>query len=71
VSAYHPVFIAAKCCKRLFQKPYGFKAVAHAYGYLSGYTRRMPRIQNKELMRYVRSQQVKRLLFMNTGWQQR
>lgn len=71
VSGYHPVFLAVKCFSRLFQKPFVLKAIAHAYGYLSGYAKRMPRIENKELIRYVRSQQLKRLLFMNTGWEQR
>ena len=71
VSGYHPVFLAVKCFNRLFQKPFVLKAIAHAYGYLSGYAKRMPRIENKELIRYVRSQQLKRLLFMSTGWEQR
>jgi glycosyltransferase involved in cell wall biosynthesis len=67
VSGYHPVFLAVKCFRRLFQKPYIIKALAHAYGYLSSYVRRMPRVENKELKRYIRTQQLKRLLFMNTG----
>jgi biofilm PGA synthesis N-glycosyltransferase PgaC len=64
VSGYHPVFVAAKCFRRLFQKPYAVKAIAHAYGYLSSYVKRAPKVENPELIRYVRSKQLKRLLFM-------
>ena len=71
VSGYHPLFIAAKCFRRLFQRPYVLKAVAHLCGYLSSSAKKMPRIENKELIRYIRTQQLKRLVFMNTGWEQR
>jgi hypothetical protein len=66
VSGYHPLFIVVKCFKRLFQKPYALKSIAHAYGYLSGYATRIPRVENKELIHYIRSQQMKRLFFMKT-----
>jgi glycosyltransferase involved in cell wall biosynthesis len=68
VSGYHPVFIAAKCFKRLFEKPYLVKSFAHVFGYVSGYTRRMPRIENKDLVHYIRTQQIKRLLFLESDW---
>jgi poly-beta-1,6-N-acetyl-D-glucosamine synthase len=69
VSGYHPVFLAIKCFRRLFQKPYIVKALVHAYGYFSSYVKRRPRIESKELIRYVRSRQLKRLFFMKTGWE--
>jgi len=68
VSGYHPLFIVVKCFKRLFQKPYVVKSFAHAYGYLSGYTRRIPRIGNKDLIHYIRTQQMRRLLFLDRNW---
>jgi glycosyltransferase involved in cell wall biosynthesis len=68
VSGYHPLFIAVKCCRRLFQKPYVLKSLAHAHGYLSGYISRFPRVPNKALIRYVRRQQIRRLFFMKTIW---
>jgi glycosyltransferase involved in cell wall biosynthesis len=68
VSGYHPLFMVFKCCKRLFQKPYLFKSFAHAYGYLSGYAKKTPRIGDKKLIRYIRTQQIRRLLFLeNSG----
>jgi poly-beta-1,6-N-acetyl-D-glucosamine synthase len=64
VSGYHPLFIFFKCLKRMFQKPYIIKSFAHAYGYASGYVKRMPRGGNKELIQFLRSQQMRRLLFL-------
>lgn len=68
VSGYHPLFIVVKCFKRLFQKPYLVKSFAHAYGYLSGYARRIPRIRDKDLIHYIRTQQMRRLLFLESHW---
>jgi hypothetical protein len=67
VSGYHPLFLAVKCAKRLFQKPYLVKSLAHAYGYVSSYARRMPRVENKDLVRYIRTQQLRRLVFINSS----
>ncbi|HTW78144.1 MAG TPA: glycosyltransferase family A protein [Terracidiphilus sp.] len=65
VSGYHPLFLAVKCCKRLFHKPYVVRAVGHAYGYLAGYVRRAPRCGNAELVRYIRAQQMRRLFSLS------
>ena len=67
VSGYHPLFILLKCFKRLFQKPYLAKSFAHAYGYLSAYTKGIPRIGNKELIRYIRTQQMRRVFFLESN----
>jgi glycosyltransferase involved in cell wall biosynthesis len=68
VSGYHPAFIVVKCAKRLLQKPYGVRSFAHAYGYLSGYAGKAVRIGNKDLVRYIRNQQIRRMLFLESGW---
>ena len=64
ISGYHPLFIVAKCSKRLFQQPYMIRALAHAYGYMSGYVRKIPRITNRNLIRYIRTRQMRQLLFL-------
>jgi glycosyltransferase involved in cell wall biosynthesis len=64
VSGYHPLFLIAKCFRRIFQKPYVIKAIAHTWGYLDSSIKRKPRIENRELVRYLRTQQLKRLLLM-------
>ena len=66
VSGYHPLFLFCKCVRRVFQKPFLLKSLAHGYGYFSAFIKGTPRIQNKQLQRYIRGQQMRRLLFMAT-----
>ena len=68
VSGYHPVFMFAKCVRRLFKKPYVINALANGYGFITGYTKRIPRGGDPPLIRYIRSQQVRRLLCMKSIW---
>ena len=68
VSGYHPVFMFAKCVRRLFKKPYVINALANGYGFITGYTKRIPRGGDHNLVRYIRSQQVRRLLCMKSMW---
>jgi biofilm PGA synthesis N-glycosyltransferase PgaC len=68
MSGYHPVFMAVKCIKRMFQPPYAVNALANAYGYVTGYTKGIPRAADAALVRYIRSQQMRRLFFMESIW---
>jgi biofilm PGA synthesis N-glycosyltransferase PgaC len=61
IVGYHPLFFAAKCARRLFRPPYLVGALALAYGFLRGYLRRSPRVDDAEFIRYIRGQQIKRL----------
>ena len=67
-SGYHPVFMLAKCVRRLFQRPYVIRAAAHGYGFLNAYVKRAPRVGDPALIRYVRNQQIRRLLFLESIW---
>jgi biofilm PGA synthesis N-glycosyltransferase PgaC len=68
VSGYHPLFMAAKCVQRLFQRPYLVRGLGQACGYASGYLKRMPRVQDPDLITYVRQQQMRRLLGKSSIW---
>lgn len=68
ISGYHPVFMMAKCMKRLFQKPYVVAAIAHGYGFVTGYFKRIPRVKDQALIRYLRDQQIRRLFFLESIW---
>jgi biofilm PGA synthesis N-glycosyltransferase PgaC len=57
-----------KCFARLFRKPYVVNAIAQAYGFFSGYTKRIPRVEDPALVRYIRNQQMRRLLMMKSIW---
>jgi poly-beta-1,6-N-acetyl-D-glucosamine synthase len=62
ITGYHPAFMVAKCAKRLFHRPYFVEAAGLTAGFVSGYLKRLPRLADDETVRYLRSQQVLRLL---------
>jgi glycosyltransferase involved in cell wall biosynthesis len=69
VSGYHPAFLLAKCARRLLRYPYVLGSVAHFYGYASSFCRRMPRVDDPALIRYIRQQQLLRLAGRPSIWQ--
>jgi len=62
ITGYHPLFMTAKCIKRLLRPPLFLGSTALLAGYCSGYLRRTPQMADKEAIRYLRQQQVRRLL---------
>ncbi len=68
VSGYHPLFVVASCLSRLTQKPYVAGSAAIGYGFLKGYWTRAPRVNDARLIKYVRSQQLRRLCGLETIW---
>jgi poly-beta-1,6-N-acetyl-D-glucosamine synthase len=68
ITGYHPLFVLFKCLKRSFQKPYGIVPVGLLYGFLSGYIKKIPQVDDKDLIRYIRKQQINRLLLKPSIW---
>jgi len=68
VSGYHPLFLAASCFSRLIKKPYIAGSAAICYGFLKGYWTRMPRVQDQQFIKYLRTQQLRRLCGLETIW---
>lgn len=70
MTGYHPLFMLAKCVKRLPRTPVGLSAAALAAGYLSGYVRRVPPVCEAEAIRFLRREQWRRLTFRSSiyGW---
>lgn len=68
VSAYHPLFMVAKCVKRAFARPYFLSAAGLAFGFLGGYFRQVPRIEDSALTRYIRAQQIRKLTLRPSIW---
>ena len=58
---YHPLFVLARCLYRLVRKPYIIGSFGILLGFLKGYFTHMPRVNDKQLIRYVRVQQLRRL----------
>jgi poly-beta-1,6-N-acetyl-D-glucosamine synthase len=68
IVGYHPIFMLSKCVKRLFERPYGLAAAALFCGFLSGYLHRAPRVADTKLIRYLRQQQIARLMLRPSLW---
>ena len=64
----HPLFLLAKSGVRLFRPPYFVGSFALLYGYVTAYLKRIPQVDDLELIRYLRSQQLARLLGRETIW---
>lgn len=68
VSGYHPLFLAASCVRRLVRQPYVVGALAVLFGFLKGYVSNVSRVNDPQLIRYVRNQQLRRLCGLETIW---
>jgi biofilm PGA synthesis N-glycosyltransferase PgaC len=68
ITGYLPLFMLCKCLTRIFSKPYGIGALGLWCGYASGYLKRVPRINDPQLIRYLRREQLNRLLLKNSLW---
>jgi biofilm PGA synthesis N-glycosyltransferase PgaC len=67
-SGYHPVFMFLKSLKRMFMKPYLIGSVGLFCGFISGYLKRKPQVDDKELIIYLRKQQINRLFRRPSIW---
>ena len=69
ISGYHPLFMLAKCMWRLLHRPYLVGAAGLAYGFISSSLRRVPKVDDPELIKYVRREQMAKLRGGRTVWQ--
>ena len=68
MAGYHPLFMLAKCARRIFEKPYGVVPAGLFAGYVSGYLGRRARTEDTRLIGYLRDQQWRRLSFRQSLW---
>jgi glycosyltransferase involved in cell wall biosynthesis len=68
ITGYHPLFMLLKCFKRTFQKPYGLAGLGLLVGFSAGYLDRLPHVPDPDLIRYLRRQQMNRLLGKPSLW---
>jgi biofilm PGA synthesis N-glycosyltransferase PgaC len=68
VSGYHPLFLAAKSIIRLRHRPYVLRSFALIYGYICAGVQRIPRVDDPNVIRYLRRQQLARLFGGETIW---
>jgi glycosyltransferase involved in cell wall biosynthesis len=64
----HPAFLMAKALVRLFQRPYVIGSMGLVFGYITAFFQRCPRVDDPQLIRYLRGQQLARLMGRKTIW---
>jgi len=68
ICGYHPLFQFLKCVRNVVRKPYLIGSIGLFYGFVSGYAKGIPQVDDKELINYVRHQQLRKLTFRSTIW---
>lgn len=68
ISGYHPLFMFLKCVKRLLQKPFVVGSLGLLYGFIGAYFKRTPQVNDRALIHYMRRQQLRRLLLLESIW---
>ena len=68
IAGYHPLFMFLKCIRRMVERPYLVGGCALLFGFLKGYVKRVPQVDDKALIRYFRRQQMNRLLLRKSLW---
>lgn len=65
---YSPLFLLAAAARRAFQRPVLLGSTMILAGYLQGFLRRRPQVPDPDLIRFIRRQQMRRLLLMDSHW---
>ena len=68
ISGYHPLFMISKCLIRLRERPYVLSSLAIFYGFITGYLKRIPQVDDPQTISYLRQQQMNRLMGRDTIW---
>ena len=68
VVGYHPIFMFLKCIRRSFRRPYGLAGLALMAGFFRGYLRRIPQVEDREVIDYLRRQQMSCLFGRKSLW---
>lgn len=68
ICGYHPLFMIGKCLQRVAVRPYLVGSAGLMYGFVSGYLRGIRRVNDPDTIRYLRSQQLRRLFGRKTIW---
>lgn len=68
VTGYHPLFMLAKCISRIHRRPYMVRAAGLWWGFCRGYLSGQQQIEDRELIRYIRKQQLNKLMLKPSLW---
>ena len=65
---YHPLYALLHAARTCFHRPHLVGGLSMLLGFLEGYWRRSPRLEDRKLIEYLRSQQLNRILGRETVW---
>ena len=68
IVGYHPVFMVLKALSRMPRRPIALGGFGLLVGFFSGYVKRVPQIEDKELIGFLRQEQIKRILLRPNLW---
>lgn len=68
-AGWHPVFMIFRSLRRMLDKPYLIRGFLLFYGYVEGYMKKGPRYSDRSFIKFMRKQQINRLLGRPTIWQ--
>jgi glycosyltransferase involved in cell wall biosynthesis len=66
ITGYDPVFMAVKCLRRSLRRPQS--GLGLWCGFMKGYFKRIPQVEDRAMIRYLRSQQRRALTFRSNLW---
>jgi poly-beta-1,6-N-acetyl-D-glucosamine synthase len=65
---YSPLYLLAAAARRALDRPMLFGSLMMIAGYLEGLVRHRPRVNDPKLIKFIRRQQMRRLLLMDSLW---
>jgi hypothetical protein len=68
ITGYHPLFMAVKCIRRTLRNPRSLSGPALWFGFMKGYIKRIPQVDDREMIRYLRRQQWRALTMRSNLW---
>jgi biofilm PGA synthesis N-glycosyltransferase PgaC len=67
-AGYSPIFMFARATRQSLARPILLGGALMLAGYFEGYLRRWPKAASPELVRFIRGQQLRRLLLVRSSW---
>lgn len=68
ISGYHPLYMLFKCIRRLGSRPVLIQSLGLFAGFFSSYFGNVVQIPDRELIRYLRKHQLRRLFGLSSIW---
>ena len=67
-TGYHPIFLLLRSIGRFNRKPFIIGGIYMFAGYVEGYLKKLPQIDDGPLIKYIQTQQMNKLLGKSTIW---